>query len=219
MAVRFGEVNRYLTVLQFVDSPAEAELQGVFHAFESAILASNERVEEYAKYGFEGQLEIDEECGYLEDLLGAAFVMGQRYITRVLSWVDRLQRLSQRDGGAPWAIPEKKRRRHFLTSYGPWVADGAVRFAAAANSGANFFKHESEWRGDWERLGGQQGETYGDVKKLGVEQGSTGNMRAIAAGLGISDFDDFRPLLAGLDGWRDDVLGFVRAELKGSGLI
>ena len=127
-----------------------------------------------------GNFEIDEECGYLQDLLGAAFVVGQRYITRVLSWVGGLQRLAQKDGGAPRAVPGKKGKRHFFASYGPSVAGGTVCLPWPSTAGRTFFKHESEWQGNWECLDGQQGQTYDDLRNLGVKQGSTGNMRAIA---------------------------------------
>lgn len=210
-------MNVYRMVLQFVDSPADSELRGVFDALESANLASNKRVAEWAKLGYEWQDEIDEDSGYLEDILGAALVIVQRYMTRVVSWMTKLHSNVVADTGGPWTLPTSK--RHFLENYGPMVTGCSIRFAAAASSGANFFKHESEWKGDWSGLTGQQGKAFADVEKLGVKQGSTGNVRAIVEGLGVSDFSNFQPFLDGVDGWRTGVLGAVRAELQGKGLL
>ncbi len=217
--LKFGKTNVYAMVLQFVDTPAEYELRGVLDPLEAAIRAAGKRVERYAEMEeYEGQLMIDDECGYVEDLLGAVLVMGQRYLTETTSRILRLDDHVQRDTGASWSLPT--RRYPLLAGYGPVApGDASVRLGVGVNAGANFFKHSSEWSRPWVDLEGQPKRTFEVVERLGVEQSSTGNLRSIAEGLGITDYDDVRPLTNGLDAWRDDLLRAVRVELGSLGLL
>ncbi len=218
--MKFGKTNIYAMVLQFVDSPAEYELRGVLDPLQSAIRAAGKRVERYAGIEeHEDQLMIDDECGYVEDLLGAVFVMAQRYLTVTASWMLRLLEHVKRDHGAPWSLPTK--RYGLLSTYGPTTPHSNVRFAVAVNAAANFFKHESEWIRPWEDLDPDKpaGQTYQVVKTLGVDASSTGNLRSVAEGLGISDYEDLTPLVTGLDKWRIALLGTVRAELRALSLL
>ena len=81
--LEFGKLDVYAMVLQSVDSPAEYDLRGVLNPLESAIRAAAARNERYAEIDdHEAELMIDDECGYVEDLLGAAFVMTTRAYCR-----------------------------------------------------------------------------------------------------------------------------------------
>lgn len=211
--------NVYAMVLDYVDHPAEDQMSSVLHPLGMALFAACKNVESYSELdGHEAQNMVDDECGYIEDLFGAVYVIGQRYLTVVTSWVIRLAEHVEHDRGSSWTLPTQ---RHGLVSgFGPSApGDLQTRFSVAVDSAANFFKHESEWSRPWANLTGQPARTYGVVRRLGVKESCTGNLRALADALGIRDYDDLTPLTDGLDKWRTSLLSAVRLEFRTLGLI
>lgn len=215
----YVKTNVYAMVLQFIDTSAEYELGPVLQPLESAILAIDNRISDLAKLDDdEAQLVIDDECAYVDDLLGAAFVMAQRYLTVVTSSMVRLSKHAKTEKGATWPLPTEK--FPMLENYGPASpGDASVRFAVAVNAASNFFKHESEWPHPWSSLPWREAQTFNAVRGFGVVETSSGNLRSIAKGLGVTEYRRLQPLTDGLDQWRTDLLGAFRSELSNLGLL
>jgi hypothetical protein len=217
--VRFAEVNWFLLCLNHLRFPGNVEyaLRPVMESLTDGLHAASKRISEWAAdTDPEALYMIDDECGYLEDLLGAAFVIAQRYLTNVVARVNRLAEGVKREIGNPWSLPSK---RDAWLAHGPVSTISGVPFAALLDASANYFKHESEWRLPWAGNTGLAAKTIRVVTAAGASEGCSGNCRTLADVLGVIDYEDFRSLEQQLDAWAIAIEQAVREELQRLHLI
>lgn len=227
--LEFAVPNPFDMLLQWGRASVNYELRPVLEPLSDAIEAAEKRLDQQAgedPYDPDVQGLIDEECGFVEDLLGAAFVVAQRYITITHSWYLKVAKAAEAKVPGQWQLPpgEEKEKPAFLERFGPKLNPPAtastVSFATAANAAANYFKHESEW-GSWSAAESRGGSkfTIAIVTNLGATKGSTGNCRTMATTLGIVDHKDFEPLIQLCSDWSSAVVHDVEQELKRLGLV
>ena len=165
---------------------------------------------------------VDEGCDVIEHLLGAAFVVCQACIGRVVS---RVMHAMEKAG--------KKAKEQGKTLLTPTTKSALMKFGCrevgkcgvsavqAIDAFANYFKHSSEWRTmDWTKITDKrQRPTIDAITALGASSGSTGNLRTAAEVLGNSTYGEMRIFLAIVDEWRADVQKSLADDLVRVGVI
>ncbi len=112
----------------------------------------------------------DEETSVIENLLGAAFVVCQTYLTGVVSQVTKLNKWCERQFGE--SLPSASGRRIDILGRGvstSAVTTGGTRYTVSqvTDAFANYFKHRDEWKTvDWTKLDGQAQGTASDQRQL-----------------------------------------------------
>lgn len=157
--VEYGTTNMFMLDLEMFEFGDEGELRDLLAPLSAAIRAAHARIDEVATVaeqagddGRNAQLFIDDQCGYLEVLLGATFVVMQRYVTittsRITLLAKRVKRATGHKNGV-FALPDHEIRQN----YGPTCPGApAQRLANGVFAAGNLFKHESERDYPWTDL-------------------------------------------------------------------
>jgi hypothetical protein len=211
--------NLCTLALRMLDAPfVLTSAEEVLAALGKAVERAKEQLTDAEKTGdadFVGAV-TDEVCSVIEQLLGAAFVVCQAGITRVVSRVDTIrQHVALKKHSLSPALQNKAA----LMKLGTTVGSTSVSEVAAIDAFANSFKHESEWSKTWANLKEQQARTARTVAQLGAKEGSSGNLRTGAEVLGNADYSDMSVFANIVERWRADVQRACAVELKNLGLI
>jgi hypothetical protein len=151
-------------------------------------------------------------------MLGAAFVICQRYLTQGISEAMRLHEFVLRETQAGLTCCPN-RKVEFMKAASKQLAAGGVTEVETINAFANYFKHRDEWRGAWSSFKDQSAYTAAVLIAAGAKESSTGNFRAGSRALGNSDFWKIQIFVNQLAAWRYDLAELHRAELVSRGLV
>lgn len=162
---------------------------------------------------------MDEECDYIEDLLGIAFVLCQRHITHVVSKAIRLHEYMKEQGKVVKCVdPDRKALMQKASQ--PIFAGSTVTQVQAIDGFANYFKHRDEWpTQDWSALDKRSKPTADIIREVGAQSGTTGNFRKGATTLGNGQFNDLGVFVDILIKWQENLAQLHESELKILGLI
>lgn len=218
-----GLYGEYTTVAAYLDSlhlyQTSDNFDAVLDALEAGLRAAHSRVDRLAAAGHHAaELAIDDQCGYIEDLLGAGFVVSQRFLTELISVVLAFGRFVEQSTEGGWRLPRAK--VGLLDGYGPRApTDATISLASLLNASANMFKHQSEWESPWEQCRDRLARpTIELVMRAGVREGSSGKCRTLAEKMGLEDLRNFRPLSDGLAAWAAEVVVAAQSEVDRLGL-
>lgn len=182
-----------------------------------SIEQSAKRIESAEDSGIQDYLDavIDDETFLIENLLGIAFVICQHYITFIISNVKRMHDMASRSSTSLTTTSENKKD---ILRFGEHIDGSEFTKVQLIDALANYFKHQDEWKGAWEKLKGKQKDTASILQSAGVKQFSTGQFRDGARTLGNETYSNFAPVLSVLKDWGDNVMADYLAELKDKGL-
>ena len=145
---------------------------------------------------------VDDACGYVEHLLGAAFVVSQECITLVTAHAHRIQRLR--------GVPEDDLVKPAdLMSLGPPAPAGGLTKIQVLNAAANFFKHNAEWCRPWSDNKSFAQRTIAAVTACGLTETTGGPFRALARCLNVEPFDRLDVLRQHLMEWEMAVATYL----------
>jgi hypothetical protein len=218
-SVQTMKTTFYTLLLKLLDATfVLTSVEDVLDALGAAVERAKEQLAVIEKAADSEYIEAvnDEVNSFIEQILGAAFVVCQTSITQVVSTVMTIRKhVRRKSHDRNEALKDKAA----LMKLGPEVKDKGVSKVAAIDAFANYFKHESEWSKPWANLKGQQARTADVVGNLGARQGSTGNLRAGAEALGNGNYSDMRVFASIVEEWRAAVQRACRDELKTHGMI
>ena len=160
---------------------------------------------------------VDEECDFIEDILGAAVVVCQTRITAITSLALQLGQRAL-DKGTPFAAFGG--RKEDVRALGEAASLPAVPGKSSFSKVevlwalANYFKHRDEWRKmDWTKLSGQEQRTVEVIAAVGLRSGSTGNLRQGAQVLGNASYADTDVFAQAVNEWGEKVRDAIKKEL------
>src|SRR5258708_16142607 len=207
-----GQVNwfsEYLSALEDGHGFESEALRRILNPIQLAIRQASERIDHFGEPQSEEQEHVlgaivHDDCAYIEDLLGPAFVACQTYITRVVSRTKELYRLTQREGKPlPGGDPSKKA---LLQAGSPRLAGTAVTKVQVIDAFANYFKHHEEWPAvDWKDLPDREKATADVIHAAGAQENSTGVFRSGARVLDNPALDNLEAFAEAVVAWRGNV--------------
>ena len=190
----------------------------IFEEFARILRRSEALCEHAERNGPEdfAHLVIDGEADYVEEIIGASFVVLQTKIRRVTFAAERLrsQLLSQHSID----IPELERGRAIKIG-GSYKRKRASLIELIWDMG-NYYKHRDEWpaavwRNPRKRdRHGQSRKTRKSVQRLGIKMSSTGNMRAAYEFFGIDPYSDCEKLARQVQAWAEQLYELAQKQLK-----
>lgn len=193
---------------RLLDISVEAtNMDDILDVLGSAIRASGARIKnataESADYG---EFVTDDECALIEDLLGTAYVVCQRYAKSVEARALRILNAKFPKGHA-W-------RKGGLLRYGPRMTVEGMRLTQmqVVDAAANYFKHGDSWAGPWDELKKTPKRHATRLKAAGMEQYCTGQFRQIAERLGNTEYSDTRIFGAIVHTWAKEVRQLLRRQ-------
>lgn len=219
----FGTLNWWGLELDLLDSRREDDfLEPLLHGIGKAIESSMSRIAQIGPSSDSddpGESQwadavVDEECDAIEDYLGAAFLLCQPHITRVVS---RIKYFHDIRGDL---IATGKAKTEILAVGSRKIGDGRFTEIQVIDAFANYFKHREEagWRRDWNGLEDRERKTAEVLQSVGAEPGSTGNFRTGIEAFGI-EYNEVPALCERLCVWRRELHDRYRDELKQKGLL
>lgn len=175
-------------------------------------------VDKASKSGSDEYMEavIDEECGVIENLIGAAYVTCQAEITGVVAHVMRIHASAKEQGHSLNSSDGTKAGIMALGS--KLVGSSPYTEIQVINAFANYFKHADEWDQRWAALKGQQKQTADIVAAVGAKEFCTGDLRAGLEALGI-DYTKLHLLATAVHTWASTVHSTYESELKQKQLL
>lgn len=196
--------------LRMLEHTADPTFGKVLDELDYAIREAGKRLDATRGSAYAEEL-IDEECDFIEAIAGSAFVVGQTYITGVVSAVMRLKA-----DAAVTAIPSTK--RSILKFMAPAVGSTSFTLPELVDAFANYFKHRDEWSFDWKKLEGRSVETSKMISDVGAKSGCSGNLRI---GLEAIGYADYRVGKMGDDlaEWQAAVHAECKRRLKSANLV
>jgi hypothetical protein len=159
---------------------------------------------------------VDEECDFIEDILGAAFVVCQTRITAITSMALRLRETAEAKGAPFTAFGGRREDVRALGDAASLSATPGSSFSKVEVlwALANYFKHRDEWRSiDWTKLGSREQVTVKVIMAAGLEPSSTGNLRRGARALGNATFEDTDVFVRAVNDWAEKIRGAIGKEL------
>lgn len=150
----------------------------------------------------------DAETEFIENLLGAAYVICQAQITGVTQAALRAREQAIKDGLTLSAFGDKP---HDVRAFGEQF-DSAWSKIEVLWALANYFKHCDEWSpSTWTTPNGAARYTVPVITAAGLTQGSTGNLRTGADALGHADHSDMAVFEHLIRDWSEEVRRLTRA--------
>ena len=214
-----GPTHRITACLELLEMAVEDEtLDKLFSVVEQEIASSSRRIESASHSGDEWFLEVvtDDECEYIEQLLGWAFVAAQTFITTVRSRFVRLSDIYKKDTRSPLSFVASVEPRQVLKLADPMRNNPKYTEIEVIWAIANYWKHQEEWptriepRGEWreciwdhKQMSKGQKETMEIVAGIGMSASSTGgNLRRAYEAFGLaSSYGDLSPIRDKLRNW------------------
>jgi hypothetical protein len=157
------------------------------------------------------------ESDYLEEIIGASFLVLQAKIRRVKEAFAKLGKHMEPEIGA--AIPEL-RKDVAVKIQGPYKGTGDSLVQLIWDVG-NYYKHRDEWGAAvWKPapIGSRDGlrqarATRASVERIGITRGSTGNLRTAYEFFGIDPYSKCEELAEEVQSWAKEVLAFARSKV------
>jgi hypothetical protein len=225
----FGKVNRYEGLLEEIEDPhgfGYADLRTVLEPLEDALVAISKRFDGLNHSATDpDELDwiqgiIDDEVGYIEELLGAAFAVSQRYLTHAISNTKRLHELLVASKQPAFKCTSDAKKGTLMKAGSPKVGSSGYSAVEVINATANLYKHRDEWPyRDWKQFTGQEKMTVDVLLAIGVRQHSTGHFRTCAEALGETKYANLAFLLEALCTWRFELAKMHRDELRQRKLV
>jgi hypothetical protein len=159
---------------------------------------------------------IDEECGVIENLAGAALVTCQAEITSVVAHTSQIHLAAKAQGHTLSACDGRKHGIRALGSH--QIAGTPYTHIQVIDAFANYFKHRDEWTGEWAALPRLQKQTAEIIQAVGAREFSTGNLRKGLEALGV-EYDQLHLLAETVQKWASEVHRAYENELKQKGLL
>lgn len=225
--VNFFECELTLLECAFMHPPVERILspigQAIRWAGEEANRAGNaaECVDDVGSDYYSGL--VDEECDVIEALIGAAFVVCQPYITRVVS---RVLSIQERAGDRVRIIqPGKKHEmKDAILRFGDdFIGDGTYTSLQVIDAYANYFKHHEEWFNVSPSTDGHMWKnilrTKDVLTSVGANLNSSGILRDGASAFKMAGYWETSRLADALLSWHGFVCLHCRAGLESAKLI
>ena len=158
---------------------------------------------------------VDDECDFVEALIGAGLVVAQAYINGIWSaWRSFVTCLG---GVVPAGLPRENEKTKFLCFENPVLHQTAIHRVQAVDAVANMFKHHSDWPVDWKSPTPEASvKTRAICVALGIASNSTGRVRAGITTLGYSDFS-LSKLSNDLEEWHKRVVSRARKVVEETG--
>ena len=143
------------------------------------------------------------EADYIEELLGAFFLMLQGKIRRVCEAAKEVsEMLASEHGLSPMWLQASDVRKHGATFNGTTHTQVELVWAIG-----NYYKHRDEWAPNvWTPHGNRQSvATRTIVEKVGVQQSSTGNMRKAIEFFGVNPYSNCVNVAKDVQSWAESV--------------
>ncbi|MGA2229470.1 MAG: hypothetical protein ABSH22_00960 [Tepidisphaeraceae bacterium] len=137
----------------------------------------------------------NQEFELIENLVGAAFVVGQAFTTRVAELAIRIEGALHRDdkpatGPSKAAGPKKNeiaaRCRQLRAEK---IGSTGLTVPEAVHALANYFKHREQWPRDWSKAGSLESGTIDVIQKLGANSAASDNLAAGLENMGYQNYD------------------------------
>jgi hypothetical protein len=169
---------------------------------------------------------IDDECDHVEELLGLAFVVAQTFIARLRSRIALVSRILEEESGKGLSFVDQPTHSVVLAR-GPTCASSAYTEIEVINAVANYWKHQESWLTILEPKDGRlitvwkaqpkspERRTIEIVTSIGLKPGCSGNLRAAASALGVSNYMNLTPIRDKLTAWGDELFEATRLEIAG----
>lgn len=214
-------LNLYALHLKYIKEKSRSDaLKRVLDTMNNVIKESDNMIDIARKSKNEDYLDsvADEETSFIEELLGAAFVVCQSYITSITSDFEKLHQLSKNDN-LTLTITDGKKVSLCKTG-SVHVASSGYTEIQIINEFANYFKHCDQWPLDWNSATDKLSKnTIQAIQSVGARSGSTGNMRIGAEALGNSRYNNLDLILDKIVHWRDELLKQYQVELEHLGAL
>ena len=213
-------MNMYNLHLSFIGADFRVDLlKRVLQAISNAIAEASKNISEAIETKHDEYIEsiVDDETSVIEELLGAAFVVCQSYITTIVSGFKSLHERANSDGYKLTSTDRSK--RDILGKESTKVGKSKFTEIQVIDAFANYFKHHTEWPGNWNKVKKNSERTVQIIRSVGAEQGSTGNLRKGAEILGNPTYDNIDSFIDKVAEWRDELVILYRKELKSLGVL
>jgi hypothetical protein len=192
----------------------------IFADFSKIIRRSEQACERAAKSDnpdYE-DLVAETESDYLEEIVGASFLVLQAKIRRVREAFAELGRHMEAEFAV--TIPEL-RKDVAMQMQGSYKGTGDSLVQLVWDVG-NYYKHRDEWDADtWGAapLGSkdpsrQSRATRMSVQRVGITRGSTGNLRTAYEFFDVDPYSKCEKLAEEVQSWAKEVLAFARSKLE-----
>lgn len=187
----------------------------IFADFSQLIRRSEKACEQAARSGNEEyeQAVADSESDYIEEIIGASFLILQAKIRRVLHAAERLRNFM-----APKIDLAGLSRDKAIKLCGRYKRKHASQIELIWDIG-NYYKHRDEWpaavwRGSKDGKLKQSRKTRKSVQRVGITSGSTGNMRTAYDFFEIDPYSDCGRLAEQVQDWAKQVYDLAQTQLK-----
>jgi hypothetical protein len=194
-------------------------LKRVLSTINDAIKEASNNIDESKKVKNEEYLDsvVDEETAVTEELLGAAFVVCQSYITSIVESFKKLHKKAKIDK-LKFTVTNGE-RKVLLKTGSANVANSEYTELQVIDAFANYFKHSDQWPLIWTKADNQSKGTIEIIQSVGAQSGSTGNMRTGAKVLGCPMYNNLDSLLDKITQWQNELLKQYQAEFKFLGVL
>jgi hypothetical protein len=185
---RFKDMTIYAVLLELIWMRSHPNtLYRVLESIGASIEGCGQAIGEAHKSGNADYLEsvVDEECGVIENLFGAAFVTCQAEITAGASHVGRIHAEASQSGHT--LVTCNGTKRGIMAFGSPLIGSSPYTGIQVINAFANYFKHNDEWNAPWNELPNREKQTVDVILAAGAQEYSTGNLRTGAEALGVTD--------------------------------
>ena len=213
-------MNLYALRLKLISEESRYDaLKRVLDTISDVIKEASNNIDRAGKFQNEGHREsvVDEETSFIEELLGAAFVVCQSYITSITSGFEKLHQLAKKNNLILTVTNGEK--KILLKTGSANVAKSQYTEIQIIDEFANYFKHCDQWPLDWSKVNNRYKHTVEVVQSVGAQSGSNGNMRTGVEALGCPMYNNLDSLLDKITQWRDELLKQYQAELKHLGVL
>jgi len=226
-----GPMHRITICLELVKMAVDDEtINKLFSVAEEEIASSSRRIESASHSGDEWFFEAvrDDECDYIEQLLGWAFVAAQTFINTVRSRFVRLSAICK-DIGSPLGFVTSAKGHEVLKLADPMRNNPEYREIEVINAIANYWKHQEEWPTRTERerkeeylervwdqrqMSKNEKRTIEIVASIGMSPSSTGNLRTAYEAFGLtSSYEDLSPIRDKLRNWAYSLYTKAQSEI------
>lgn len=155
-----------------------------------------------------------EEGVYVEELVGASFVLCQAYIEFVVTKVKRLDIALKKIGiGLP--VSDKIQ---LLKNNTEMALNGFTKIEVI-DAAANYYKHKSSIVGDSWKDGSSLNPNAKVLKGVGGSYHSSANFRTALSSIGIKEYGELSKVVEILEDWSWETFDKISDELKNRGLI
>lgn len=213
-------INLYAMHLSFISRSFQYDtVKRVLTTINDAIKEANNNINRAEKVKNEEYLEsvVDEEVNVVEELIGAALVVCQSYITSIVSSFRKLHRRAEKDN-LKLTVTDGTKEMLIITG-STNVVNSKYTEIQIINAFANCFKHCTQWPLDWSKAQGQSKDTIEIIQSVGAQAGSTGNMRTGAKALGCPMYNNLDSLLDKIIQWQEELVKEYQTELKRFGVL